>query len=210
MLAAIYGVPGVLLLVHVLVGLRELGFMPSLGARIAARPARPGLSGHLFPAGRGDFPEQLPPRVARNAAAAIEMGDRRTLAGIVPFLLLYIVPYFLGVVPRPWMNFSAVSLVLIPLCFAYAIIRYRLMDVDIIFKRGLAYTAASGGVVAVYIAMVALIGALFHTAWPSGHDGRGHRHRGGGVSVPAVSRLDSGAPGPLFLPRPPRLSPHAD
>ena len=35
------------------------------------------------------------------------------------------------------------------------------MDVDIIFKRGLAYTAASGGVVAVYIAFVALIGALF-------------------------------------------------
>ena len=66
------------------------------------------------------------------------------------------------------MNFSAISLVLIPLCFGYAIIRYRLMDVDIIFKRGLAYTAASGGVVAVYIAIVALIGALFHTAWPSG------------------------------------------
>jgi PAS domain S-box-containing protein len=42
------------------------------------------------------------------------------------------------------------------------------MDVDIIFKRGLAYTAASGGVVAVYIAIVAVIGALFHTAWPSG------------------------------------------
>jgi len=51
-----------------------------------------------------------------------------------------------------------------PLCFGYAIIRYRLMDVDIIFKRGLAYTAASGGVVAVYIALVALIGALFHTS----------------------------------------------
>src|ERR1700688_5167350 len=78
------------------------------------------------------------------------------LAGILPFLFLYVVPYFLGIVPRPWMNFSAVSLVLIPLCFGYAIIRYRLMDVDIIFKRGLAYTAASGGVVAVYIAFVAL------------------------------------------------------
>jgi PAS domain S-box-containing protein len=66
------------------------------------------------------------------------------------------------------MNFSTISLVLIPLSFGYAIIRYRLMDVDIIFKRGLAYTAASGGVVAVYITIVAVIGALFHTAWPSG------------------------------------------
>ena len=90
------------------------------------------------------------------------------LAGIIPVLLFYIVPFILGVVPRPWMNFSTISLVLIPLSFGYAIIRYRLMDVDIIFKRGLAYTAASGGVVAVYIAIVAVIGALFHTAWPSG------------------------------------------
>ena len=32
----------------------------------------------------------------------------------------------------------------------------------------MAYTAATGGVVAVYVALVALIGALFHTAWPSG------------------------------------------
>ena len=66
------------------------------------------------------------------------------------------------------MNLSAVSLALLPLCFAYAIVRYRLMDVDIIFKRGLAYTAATAGVLAVYAAMVALIGALFHTAGPTG------------------------------------------
>ena len=45
------------------------------------------------------------------------------LAGILPFLLLYVVPYSLKIVPRPWMNFSTVSLVLIPLCFGYAIIR---------------------------------------------------------------------------------------
>ncbi len=91
-----------------------------------------------------------------------------TLAGIVPFAILYIVPYSLGAIPRPWMNLSALSLALVPLCFAYAIIRYRLMDVDIIFKRGLAYTAATAGVLAVYVAMVAVIGALFHTAWPTG------------------------------------------
>jgi len=47
------------------------------------------------------------------------------------------------------MMFSSLSLVLIPLCFGYAIIRYRLMDVDIIFKRGLAHTAATAAVAAV-------------------------------------------------------------
>ncbi len=91
-----------------------------------------------------------------------------TLAGILPFAALYILPFSMGAIPRQWMNLSVLSLALVPLCFAYAIIRFRLMDVDIIFKRGLAYTAATGAIVAVYAALVALIGGLFHTAWPSG------------------------------------------
>jgi two-component system, NtrC family, sensor kinase len=91
-----------------------------------------------------------------------------TLAGILPFAALYVLPFSLGTVPRQWMNLSALSLALIPLCFAYAIGRYRLMDVDIIFKRGLTYTAATGAVIAVYVALVAIVGGLFHTAWPTG------------------------------------------
>ena len=66
------------------------------------------------------------------------------------------------------MTASAFSLVLIPLCYGYAIIRYRLMDVDIIFKRGLAYTFAAAGVIAIYFAAVGLIGEMFHTAWTTG------------------------------------------
>ena len=66
------------------------------------------------------------------------------------------------------MKLSVFSLALIPLCFGYAIIRYRLMDVDIIFKRGLAYTFATAGVVAIYFAAIALIGELSHTALTSG------------------------------------------
>src|SRR5260370_7162204 len=41
-------------------------------------------------------------------------------------------------------------------------IRYRLMDVDIIFKRGLAYMAATAAVAAVYFGLVALIAQIFH------------------------------------------------
>ena len=36
------------------------------------------------------------------------------------------------------------------------------MDVDIIFKRGLSYTFATGAVVGIYFAIIALIGELFH------------------------------------------------
>ncbi len=167
-LAAIYGIPGVLLAVRVMVGLRELGFMPSVSARILLDQFDLAYLGIYFLLAAVVFVNSY-----RRAASGILRQQLKwvtggAVAGILPFLLLYVVPYFLGIVPRPWMNFSTISLVLIPLCFGYAIIRYRLMDVDIIFKRGLAYTAASGGVVAVYIALVALIGALFHTAQPSG------------------------------------------
>ena len=167
-LAAIYGVPGALLVVRLLVGLRELGFMPSIEARNLLDRLDLACLGIYFLLAAVVFVNSY-----RRASSGILRQQLKwvtggALAGIVPFLFLYIVPYFLGVVPRPWMNLSTISLVLIPLCFGYAIIRYRLMDVDIIFKRGLAYTAASGGVVAVYIAFVALVGALFHTAWPSG------------------------------------------
>jgi len=91
----------------------------------------------------------------------------------MPFVLLYIVPYVFftgGFVPY-WTKLSTLSLALVPLCFAYAIIRYRLMDVDIIFKRGLAYTAATAGVVAVYFLVVASVGELFHFTWPQGPTG---------------------------------------
>jgi two-component system, NtrC family, sensor kinase len=167
-LAAIYGVPGVLLLVRVLVGLRELGFTPSIGARFLLDQLDLACLGIYFLLAAYVFVNSY-----RRASSGILRQQLKwvtggALAGILPFLFLYVVPYFFGIVPQPWMNLSAVSLVLIPLCFGYAIIRYRLMDVDIIFKRGLAYTAASGGVVAVYIAFVALIGALFHTTAPSG------------------------------------------
>src|SRR5437879_13720590 len=37
------------------------------------------------------------------------------------------------------------------------------MDVDIIFKRGLAYTAATAGVAAVYFALIALVALIAHT-----------------------------------------------
>jgi two-component system NtrC family sensor kinase len=85
-----------------------------------------------------------------------------TLAGALPFALLYVIPFVLDAVPPSWTKFSALSLVLIPLCFGYAIIRYRLMDVDIIFKRGLAYTAATAAVASIYFALIALIAEISH------------------------------------------------
>ncbi len=76
------------------------------------------------------------------------------VCGALPFTLLYLAPFLLGQEPDAWMRFSVLSLALIPLTIAYAIARYRLMDVDIIFRRGFAYTAATVCVLAAFYGIV--------------------------------------------------------
>ncbi len=48
------------------------------------------------------------------------------------------------------MNLAVLSLPLIPLTWAYAILRYRLMDVDVIFQEGYVYTLATLAVLAIF------------------------------------------------------------
>ncbi len=70
---------------------------------------------------------------------------RGTILAVAPFTLFYVIPYLSGSAPTLAMKVSVLSLGLLPLTFGYAIFRYRLMDVDLIFKRGMAYTIAAGG-----------------------------------------------------------------
>jgi signal transduction histidine kinase len=83
-----------------------------------------------------------------------------TISGILPYALFYALPYSLGAVPDANLKMSVLSLVLIPLTLAYAIVRYRLMDVDVIFRRGYAYTLATICVVAAFYGMVFALGGL--------------------------------------------------
>jgi two-component system NtrC family sensor kinase len=163
-LSAVYAPPLALLVVHILTSMDAFGFVPTLRSRVVLDRFELIFLGACFSAAGLVF--YLSFRKSRSGVLRQQLKwlTGGTVAGSVPFLLLYIVPiYVFGGIPRPWMQFSALSLVLIPICFGYAIIRYRLMDVDIIFKRGLAYTAATAAVAAVYFAVVALIAEIFHT-----------------------------------------------
>ena len=92
---------------------------------------------------------------------------RGTFLSIGPFAGLYLLPYFLGFIPTPWMKLSALALILLPLTFGYAIVRYRLMDVDIIFQRGLAYTLATAAIVGLSFGLIALFAYVFRTSFPT-------------------------------------------
>jgi two-component system, NtrC family, sensor kinase len=170
-LTAVYGIAASLFLLHLSVAGGRLGFVPSLGGQQFLDQIEFLYLGLYFLLAAGIFLSsylRAPSGVLRQQLKWVTGG---TFAGIVPFLALYILPSLFAMVLPSWAKVSVFSLALIPLCFGYAIVRYRLMDVDIIFKRGLAYTFATAGVVTIYFAAIAVIGELSHTALPSGPGG---------------------------------------
>jgi len=91
---------------------------------------------------------------------------RGTILAILPYSLFYVIPYLMGSLPGTGMKLSVLSLGLLPLTFGYAIFRYRLMDVDLIFKRGVVYTLAAAAVVGLYFGLVAGVAELVHMQKP--------------------------------------------
>jgi len=92
---------------------------------------------------------------------------RGTLLAVIPFTLAYAVPYLLGMHPPEWLIAAAYgSQVFLPLTFVWAIVRYRLMDTDLIFKRGVAYTLATGLLLGGYFGVIALVAVLVHNGTP--------------------------------------------
>ncbi|MBZ5530129.1 MAG: PAS domain S-box protein [Acidobacteriia bacterium] len=92
--------------------------------------------------------------------------SRGTVLAITPFTLIYVVPYLFGVLATPAMKLSVLSLVFLPLTFGYAIVRYRLMDVDVIFKRGVAYTLATAAIVGGYFVVIGGMTAVVSNKLP--------------------------------------------
>jgi len=170
-LAAVYSVPLALFALHFSIATGTLGFIPSLsGEHFLDQIELAYLGLYFLLAAIILFSSysRTPNGLLRQQLKWVAGG---TFAGILPFVLLYVLPYVAGVEIHSWMKLSTCALALIPLCYGYAVIRYRLMDVDIIFKRGLAHTFAVAAIAAVYFALVALIGELSHAAWPTGPAG---------------------------------------
>jgi len=92
---------------------------------------------------------------------------RGTITAIGPFTLLYAVPFVFGFqVPASLEKIALLSLVFLPLTFSWAIVRYRLMDVDLIIKRGVAYTLATAALAGAYFGVVGLASEVIHTRYP--------------------------------------------
>jgi len=91
---------------------------------------------------------------------------RGTLLAVGPFTLYAVFFLFDQRIPSVLANLAGLSMVFLPLTFSWAIIRYRLMDTDLIFKRGVAYTLATALLLGAYFGIIALIALVVHTRLP--------------------------------------------
>jgi PAS domain S-box-containing protein len=80
-----------------------------------------------------------------------------TGAGVLPFFVFYAVPFAAGREPKLAMELAGyIPLALIPLSLAYAVVKHRLMDVELIFRRTLGYTLATATIIGIALAAVNL------------------------------------------------------
>jgi PAS domain S-box-containing protein len=84
-----------------------------------------------------------------------------TALGVGPFAVLYALPWAIGMDPPLALQLTAIPLCVVPLTFASAIVRYRLRDVEVIIKRGLAYTAFLSAAAVLYFALLRTTGFFF-------------------------------------------------
>ena len=89
-----------------------------------------------------------------------------TALGAMPFVFGYALPFAFGFDPVAGTELTAILLALVPLAFASAIVRYRLMDVEVIIKRGLVYAAALAGIAAIYAVLLKLASVVFFEGDP--------------------------------------------
>ena len=168
-LVAIYGTAALLGALHTGVALGVVRFsVPLVEMRWLLDRLEIGYLAAMFLAGIA----MLAAAYRRTASYLLRKQMNWVLAGsllsVVPFAAVYGVPYFLGVTPGVWMNLSALSLAVLPVTIAYAIVRYRLLDIEIVLERGAAYTLATAVLAGSYFGIAALVGDWFRTSFPGG------------------------------------------
>lgn len=99
---------------------------------------------------------RLPDARERRGALLVFFGS---LFGLVPFLVLAVgFPSVLHT--EKFLFYGVIPLVLVPLTFAYAIVRFQLLDIRVILRKSLLYTATTAVVTGLYALGIALFNTL--------------------------------------------------
>ncbi|MBC8031902.1 MAG: PAS domain S-box protein [Pyrinomonadaceae bacterium] len=81
-----------------------------------------------------------------------------SVLAVAPFALLYSAGFLLGAEADPWLtNVAVLPLILIPLAFGYSVVRYRLMDVELVVRRVFVYVLTT-------LAIALMVGSVVYFA----------------------------------------------
>jgi signal transduction histidine kinase len=83
--------------------------------------------------------------------------------GLVPLTVFVTIPTVFGA-KFGIEDMAAYTLIFIPICYGVAIIRYRLMDLELIINRSLVYTIVSALVISLYLLTGSMLGTVFESA----------------------------------------------
>lgn len=83
------------------------------------------------------------------------------LVGLVPFLFLYELPRAIGLTHVLSEDFTTAFFIIIPVAIAIAILRYRLMNINLVINRSLVYSLLTVFTVGVYLVSIEVLRGLF-------------------------------------------------
>ncbi|MFQ6040855.1 MAG: ATP-binding protein [Candidatus Poribacteria bacterium] len=83
--------------------------------------------------------------------------------GLVPLTVLATIPATLGITVD-YGDIAAYTLIFIPACYGVAIVRYRLMDLELIINQSLVYTIVSALVISLYLLTGLMLGTVVESA----------------------------------------------
>src|SRR5688572_16683427 len=94
------------------------------------------------------------------------VGLAAVMLGILINIILLITASSVSAMARVWCNLARVTLVnlsllALPICLAFSILRYRLWDIDILIRRTLIYSVLTAALAVIYAASIVLLQALF-------------------------------------------------
>lgn len=107
-------------------------------------------------------------RLFRSRSAVVRQQSRVIVFGAVlaftPMMLFYLLPTALGTPQEFRASIYFPLLILLPLSITYAVLRYRLLDVDRVLANALAYALITGAAVAVFFGLVTLLSLAINRA----------------------------------------------
>src|SRR5205814_8442809 len=81
-----------------------------------------------------------------------------TVLAIAPFTVLYALGYIFGETAGPFTEVAILPLILIPLALGYSVVRYRLMDVELVVRRVAVYALTTLAITVAIGAIVYVVG----------------------------------------------------